>query len=61
MFKGWKTIAFGIGTAILPAALEYLGGVNVSKTFGLSPTAGIVVGAAIMGLRAITSTAVFRK
>lgn len=59
-FKGFKTVAFGLGVAILPGALQYLGGVDVVSTFGLSPGAGVVVGAVVMALRAVTSSPIFK-
>ena len=52
---GWKTVIFGALTAIGPAVLNYIGAVNW-QTLGVSPTAGAVIGAIIIGLRAITST-----
>jgi hypothetical protein len=55
MLKGFKTVIFGLLVAAGPAALTYLG--NVSWTsFGVSPTAGAVLGLIIVGLRAATNT-----
>lgn len=52
-----KMMLFGLATAVGPAALYYLGDVDWTK-FGLSPAAGMVIGAIIMGLRYKTSGAV---
>lgn len=53
--KGFKTIAFGLVVAIAPAALTYLGGVNWTSV-GVSPAVAAAIGAAIIGLRAVTTT-----
>ena len=55
MMKGWKTVAFGAVVAIAPAALTYLGGVNWTS-LGISPDVAAVIGAMIVGLRAVTNT-----
>ena len=54
LFSGYRTMAFGALVAVAPALMTYLTSVDV----GVSPTAGAVIGAAIMGLRFITSTPV---
>lgn len=54
--KGFKTLAFGLVTAIAPAALVYLGGIDWTH-IGISPSVAGVIGAIIIGLRAITNTA----
>ena len=53
--KGLRTFIFGAVVAVAPAALNYLGAIDW-QTLGLSPSAGAVIGAIIIGLRAITST-----
>lgn len=53
-FKGMRTLLFGAGVAVLPAALDYLGGVPW-QSFGISPGVAAAIGFAIMGLRAITT------
>jgi threonine aldolase len=55
--KGWKTVIFGALLAIGPAALTYLGGVDWTS-FGISPATSAMIGAIIIGLRAVTSTPV---
>jgi hypothetical protein len=54
---GWKTVIFGAAVAVGPGLLNYLGAVNW-QTIGVSPSAGAVIGAVIIGLRAVTSTAI---
>jgi hypothetical protein len=49
-----KMMLFGLATAVAPAALYYLGGVDWTQ-FGLSPMMGGVIGAIIMALRSVTS------
>lgn len=58
MLKGFKTILTGALVAIGPAALQYLGGVNVTQTLGLSPTTGLVLGGIFSVLRMLTNTPV---
>jgi hypothetical protein len=54
---GWKTVIFGAAVAVGPGLLNYLGAVNW-ETLGISPATGAIIGAVIIGLRAITSTAI---
>ncbi len=58
--KGWKTVAFGLATAIVPAGLTFLGGVDWT-TIGISPGLAALIGAAIIALRAFTSTSIGKK
>lgn len=58
--KGWKTVAFGLFTALAPAAVTYLGGIDWT-TIGISPAAAGVIGLVIIGLRAMTTSAIGRK
>ena len=53
--KGWKTVAFGLLMIIVPSALTYLGNVDWTS-LGVSPGVAAAIGAAIIGLRAITDT-----
>lgn len=53
--KGWKTILFGLFMIIVPPALNYLVGVDW-QSLGVSPGISAMIGAAIIGLRALTST-----
>ena len=55
--KGTRTLAFGFLVAILPSALNYIGGIDWTS-FGISPSAGVFIGLAVMGLRTITNTPV---
>ena len=49
-----KTMLFGFATAVTPAALDYVAGVDWTA-FGVHPALGAVLGAGIMALRAVTS------
>ena len=60
MLTGFRTVLVGLAVAIGPAALTYFGGVDWTS-LGLSPTAGGVIGAVIIGLRAITTTSIGTK
>lgn len=60
MLKGWKTVLFGFLVTVVPPALTYLGGVDWTK-LGISPAAGAVIGAIIIGLRAVTNTSIGKK
>jgi hypothetical protein len=55
--KGFKTVAFGLAVAIIPPAVTYLGGVNWTS-LGISPGMSAAIGVAIVGLRAMTTTAI---
>lgn len=55
--KGLRTLAVGAAIAVGPSLLTYVGGVDWTQ-FGLSPTAGAVIGVLVMGLRTITNTPV---
>lgn len=57
--SGFKTVFAGLVFAAGPAAISYIGNIDVAKTFGLSPTAGAIVGAVMIGLRAVTNSAIF--
>lgn len=59
--KGFKTFAYGFAVAVLPAAMQYIGGVDPVATFGVSPSTGAMIGAGIMALRAVTNSAVFKR
>lgn len=58
--KGWKTLAFGLLLAIGVPALDYLGGVDFAA-LGLDPKWAALIGAVVMGLRAMTTSAIGRK
>jgi hypothetical protein len=58
--KGFRTVAFGLVVAVAPAAVTYLGGVDWT-TLGISPGVAGALGLIVVGLRAITTTAVGQK
>lgn len=60
MLTGWKTVLFGLAVAVGPGALDYLGGVNWTS-IGISPGVAGILGAVIVGLRAVTSTPIGKK
>jgi hypothetical protein len=60
LFKGLRTVLFNALIAAIAAVLTYL--IGVDWTQYVSPTAALViVGAANIGLRAITDTAMGKK
>lgn len=59
--QGFRTVGVGLAFAVAPNALEFLLGVDPVQTFGLSGTTGMIVGAAMVALRAITKTPMFRR
>lgn len=60
MMKGFKTVAFGLAVALLPAALDFLGGVPW-QAMGIHPALAAGIGAAILGLRAFTTSPILRR
>ena len=60
MLKGFKTVIFGVVIAATPSTLEYLAHVDWT-VLGLSPIAGGIIGAAVVGLRYYTNTAIGKK
>lgn len=58
--KGWKTVSFGLLMIVAPSALTYLAGVDWAS-IGVSPAAGGVIGAVIIGLRAVTNSAMGKQ
>jgi hypothetical protein len=61
MLQGFKTFAFGAALAVLPQVITYVSNFDFTTTFGLSPNAASIVGAAVIALRAVTSTPIFKK
>ena len=59
LLSGFKTVFAGLILAVGPSTISYIGNVDVVRTFGLSPAAGAVVGALMIGLRAITNSSIF--
>ena len=60
MFKGWKTLVYGLGVAILPAALDYAAGVPW-EALGVHPAIAAMIGAGIVGLRMVTTSPPLRR
>lgn len=60
MFKGWRTLAFGLALAVAPAALQYLGGVDWASYIGPN-AAFFVAGIVTLLLRAVTTTPIGTK
>ena len=60
MLTGFKTFATGLGLAVLPQAISFATSFDFVKTFGISPNAASVVGLLMIGLRAATSTTIFK-
>lgn len=60
MFAGFKTLSFGAALAVLPAMLDYLGGVDMAA-MGLDPRVSAGIGAAVMALRFFTNSPVLRR
>jgi len=58
--KGFKTVAFGLALVVIPPAVTYLGGVDWAS-IGVSPAVSTVIGLAVIGLRAVTNTAIGSK
>lgn len=58
--QGFRTIIFGALVAIAPIAVTYFGNVDWTS-LGISPTVAGIIGLAIVGLRAITSTPIGMK
>jgi hypothetical protein len=60
MLNGFKTFAVGFGLAVLPQAISFATDFDFVKVFGLSPNASTVIGIVMIGLRAATSTPMFK-
>lgn len=58
--KGWKTLAFGWATALLPVALSYVDGIDWAATT-VPGWAVSLIGLATIALRAITNTPIGRS
>jgi hypothetical protein len=58
--KGFRTVAFGLFVAVAPAAVTYFCGVDWT-TLGISPGVAAALGLVVVGLRAVTSTAIGQK
>jgi hypothetical protein len=53
--KGWRTVIFGALIVVGPPLLTYVAGVDW-KSLGVSPAVAAAIGAAIIALRAMTTT-----
>ena len=60
MLNGFKTFAVGLGLAALPQAIAFTSNFDFVKAFGLSPNAATAIGLVMIGLRAVTSTPIFK-
>jgi hypothetical protein len=54
--KGWRTVAYGLAVAVVPAAMNYLVGIHWTD-FGINPFVAFGIGAGIIYLRKVTDTA----
>lgn len=71
--KGWKTVLFGLLVAIVTPMITYLDGLKDTiaqcgidpatnaEVCGLPGWLGVVIGVVVIGLRAVTSTSIFKK
>jgi hypothetical protein len=60
MLLGFKTFATGLGHAVLPQVVSFATNFDFVKAFGISPNAATVIGVVMIGLRAATSTSIFK-
>ncbi|MGO9743989.1 MAG: hypothetical protein ACLPN5_21220 [Roseiarcus sp.] len=60
MLAGFKTFALGLALAVLPQIVSYVSNFDFVHVFGLSPNAATFIGVVMMGLRAATSTPIFK-
>ena len=60
IMTGFKTFAVGLALAVLPQAINFVTNFDFVKVFGLSPNAATLVGLVMIGLRAATSTPMFK-
>lgn len=58
-FKGWKTFLFGLLMVVIPPILSFVGTIDWSNS-GLPSWAISLIGFAIIALRSITTTPVFK-
>jgi hypothetical protein len=58
--KGFRTVLYGLAVAIVPAAFDYIGHVDWTK-LGINPVVALFIGGGIIGLRAVTDTALGLK
>ncbi len=58
--KGFRTVLTGLGIAVAPVALEYVA--KIDWTQYVSPNVALVIsGLTMVALRAITTSALFKK
>ena len=60
MLSGFKTFAIGLVLALFPQFVSFVSSFDFVKTFGLSPNAATVLGMLMIGLRAMTSSPIFK-
>jgi hypothetical protein len=60
MLGGFKTFAVGLGLSIVPQIVSYISNFDFVHVLGLSPNAASLIGFVMIGLRAATSTPIFK-
>jgi len=60
MLAGFKTFTVGLTLAVLPQVVSYVSNFDFVHVFGLSPNAASFIGLVMIGLRAATSTPIFK-
>ena len=60
MLNGFKTFFIGLTLAVLPQFVSFVSNFDFVGTFGLSPDAATLIGMLIVGLRAVTTTPIFK-
>ncbi len=60
MLTGFKTFGVGLALAVLPQIVSYVTSFDFVHAFGLSPNAASVVGVAMIALRAVTTSPIFK-
>ena len=57
---GFKTFVAGLALAILPQAVGFVSNFDFVGVLGLSPNAASAIGLAMIALRAVTTTPIFK-
>ena len=56
--RGLRTVAVGLTLAIVPQVMMYVFSIDWTHVAGISPNAASVIGLVMVGLRAVTTTAI---